>query len=101
MRYKEDLKAEMSRIVAIFKMNCSRRIQALRQRHKKELLHLARLKRQAESVVIQKGSFRRNSLFTFAFALKTPDLIHGTERNGHTKHDSSLKQDEDELETMV
>lgn len=101
MRYKEELKAEMSRIVAIFKINCSRRIQVLRQRHKKELLHLAKLKRQADSVVIQKGSFRRNSLFSLAFAVKAPDLIHGSERNGHTKHDSSLKQDEDEIETMV
>ena len=59
MRHKEELKAEMSRIVAIFKINCSRRIQVLRQRHKKELLHLAKLKKQADSVVIRKGSVRR------------------------------------------
>ena len=90
----------MSKIVAIFKINCLRRIQVLRQRHKKELLHLAKLKRQAESVVIQKGSFSRNSLFSLAFTVKTPDLIRESERNGHAKHESSLKPDE-EIETMV
>lgn len=101
MRHKEELKAEMSRIVAIFKINCSRRIQVLRQRHKKELFHLAKLKRQADSVVIQKGSFRRDSLFSFAFAMKTPELSNGSDRNGHTQHDSSLKHDEAEVETIV
>jgi len=101
MRNKEELKAEMSRIVAIFEINCSRRIQLLRQRHKKELLHLARLKRQADSVVIRKGSVRRDSLFSFAFAMKTPELSNGSDRNGHTKHDSPLKHHEDEVETMV
>ena len=101
MRNKEELKAEMSRIVAIFEINCSRRIQLLRQRHKKELLHLARLKRQADSVVIRKGSVHRDSLFSFAFAMKTPELSNGSDRNGHTKHNSSLKHHEDEVETMV
>ena len=100
-RHKEEMKAEMSRIVAIFKINCSRRIQALRQRHKKELLHLAKLKRQGDSVVIQKGSFRRDSLFTFAFGVKTPEVNHNSERNGHTKHDSSLKREDAEIETIV
>jgi len=101
MRHKEELKAEMSKIVAIFKINCSRRIQVLRQRHKKELLHLSKLKRHADSVVIQKGSLHRDSLFSFAFAMKTPELSNGSDRNGHTKHDSSLKHDEGEDETIV
>ena len=101
MRQKEELKVEMSRIVAIFKINCSRRIQALRQRHKKELLHLAKLKRQADSVVILKGSLRRDSLFSFAFVMKTPELSNGADRNGHTKYDSSLKHDDAEVETLV
>jgi len=101
VRQKEELKVEMSRIVAIFKINCSRRIQALRQRHKKELLHLAKLKRQADSVVILKGSLRRDSLFSFAFAMTTPELSNGADRNGHTKYDSSLKHDDAEVETLV
>ena len=99
MRQKEELKAEMSRIVAIFKINCSRRIHVLRQRHKKELLHLARLKRQADSVVVRKRSLHRDSLFSLA--MKTPEFTNGSDRNGHTKHDSSLKHDEAENETMV
>ena len=75
----------------------------LREKHKRELLHLARLKRQAESVVIQKGSFRRDSFFTLiSGATKTQDHNINTERNGHTKQNSSQKaKPESEIETMV
>jgi len=102
MRNKAELKAEMSRIVTIFKINCSRRIQALRQKHKKELLHLAKLKKQAESALIQKGSFRRDSLFPLTFGgTKTTESNSSSDRNGHTKQDSSLKQAGSEIETIV
>ena len=100
-RHKEEMKADLSRIVAIFKINCSRRIQHLRQRHKKELLLLAKLKRQANNVLIHKGTLRKDSLFNFTFGLKAPELNHNSERNGLTKHDSSLKQDDEYMEAIV
>lgn len=100
-RHKEEMKADLSRIVAIFKINCSRRIQHLRQRHKKELLLLAKLKRQANNALIHKGTLRKDSLFNFTFGLKTLELNHNSERNGLTKHDSSLKQDDEYMEAIV
>ena len=103
LKNKAELKEEMSRIVTIFKINCSRRIQALREKHKKELLHLAKLKKQAESLVIKKGTFRRDSLFALTFSgTKTQENSSSSERNGHAKQNSSHKESaESGIETMV
>ena len=101
MRNKAELKSEMSKIVTIFKINCSRRIYVLRQKHKRELLHLAKLKRQAENSLIQKSSFRRDSFFNFSLGFKTPENHECRESNGHTKRDSSVNDPESEMETLV
>ena len=99
MRNKAELKSEMSTIVAMFRINCMRRINALKQKHRRELLNLARLKRQTESELIQKGSFRRDTLF---------QRSHGGSRrqehssNGHAKQASTrTKLLADGMETIV
>ena len=99
MRNTAELKSEMSTIVAMFRINCLRRINALKQKHKRELLNLAKLKRHTESEVIQKGSFRRDTLFQRS--------LGGTRRqehnsNGHTKQASTrTKLLADGMETIV
>ncbi|XP_074628437.1 uncharacterized protein LOC141886246 isoform X3 [Acropora palmata] len=99
MRNKAELKSEMSRIVAMFRINCMRRINALKQKHRRELLNLARLKRHTESELIQKGSFRRDTLFQRS--------LGGSRRqehssNGHAKQASTrTKLLADEMETIV
>ena len=101
MRNKAELKSEMSRIVTIFKINCSRRIQALRQKHKKELLHLAMIKKQADNALIQKPSFGRDGFITFTFGPRTPEHRDGLGRNGYTAQDANHKASENEMETRV
>ncbi|XP_068688561.1 uncharacterized protein [Montipora foliosa] len=96
-----ELKSEMSMVVSLFTINCSRLIHALQQKHKRELLHLAKLKRQTESVPIQKGSFRRDTLLKRSLgATKTQE--HNSNGHGHTKQGSTRSRAlAIEMETIV
>lgn len=84
------MRKEMSYIVEVFHRNCQRKTAYLKQKHLREIQHLAKLKKDADYEPVQKGSLTKHSLWTVQ--CKPKGNVFSTslfKRNDHTNGQSN------------